>query len=229
MTEAGPDLTAICRYRPTSNPRIFLILAAVTLFGSAGTLAIASFWLYLAILVAIIVASLGILDPDLTASACVQAANPRHSNCGCRLVLLMHWIVAGLDRGRLHWSDGVAPWLQAFGLVAVAGGFALFLWAMAVNRVLFLGRPHPGRPRPACYHQWTLSLRPAPGLPRRHPYHRSQRRRARIVARRGMLIIPACRSCFTARSPKTVCCTPSFRAIATTPARVRWRVLPGIW
>ena len=37
---------------------IFLILAAVALFAAAGTLAILGFWLYLAILAAIIVASL---------------------------------------------------------------------------------------------------------------------------------------------------------------------------
>ena len=44
---------------------IFLILAAVALFASAGTVAIAGFWLYLAIFTAIIVASLLALDPGL--------------------------------------------------------------------------------------------------------------------------------------------------------------------
>ena len=42
---------------------IFLVLAALALFASAGTLAILGFWLYLAILAAIIVASL--LAPSL--------------------------------------------------------------------------------------------------------------------------------------------------------------------
>jgi hypothetical protein len=49
-------------------------------------------------------------------------------------VLFVHWIVAGLDRGRFHWSDSVPPWLQALALIAVAGGYALCFWAMAVNR-----------------------------------------------------------------------------------------------
>ena len=44
---------------------IFLVLAALALFASAGTLAILGFWLYLAILAAIIVASLLALDPGL--------------------------------------------------------------------------------------------------------------------------------------------------------------------
>jgi protein-S-isoprenylcysteine O-methyltransferase Ste14 len=50
------------------------------------------------------------------------------------IVLIAHYIVAGLDRGRYHWSDGVPCWLQALGLIAMAAGFALALWAMVVNR-----------------------------------------------------------------------------------------------
>jgi protein-S-isoprenylcysteine O-methyltransferase Ste14 len=113
----------------------FLILAAVALFGSAGTIAIAGFWLYLAILAAVTVTSLLIIDADLISER--MRPGGRRPPLGLRLVAavpFLHWIVAGLDRGRLHWSDGVAPWLQAAGLIAVALGFALFVWAMAVNR-----------------------------------------------------------------------------------------------
>jgi hypothetical protein len=39
--------------------------------------------------------------------------------------LFVHWIVAGLDGGRFHWSDSVPHWLQALALIAVAGGYAL--------------------------------------------------------------------------------------------------------
>src|SRR5262249_52130010 len=49
-------------------------------------------------------------------------------------LLFMHWIVAGLDRGRFHWSDYVPSWLQGICLFAVAAGYALALWAMRVNR-----------------------------------------------------------------------------------------------
>src|SRR5262249_1550022 len=49
-------------------------------------------------------------------------------------VLFMHWIVAGLDRGRFHWSDDVPGWLQGICLFTVAAGYALALWAMRVNR-----------------------------------------------------------------------------------------------
>jgi len=50
------------------------------------------------------------------------------------LVLFMHWIVAGLDRGRFHWSDDVPGWLQGICLLTVGSGYALALWAMRVNR-----------------------------------------------------------------------------------------------
>jgi protein-S-isoprenylcysteine O-methyltransferase Ste14 len=53
------------------------------------------------------------------------------------IVLFVHWIVAGLARGRFHWSDSVPPWLQALALIAVAGGYALCFWAMEVDRFFF--------------------------------------------------------------------------------------------
>jgi protein-S-isoprenylcysteine O-methyltransferase Ste14 len=34
----------------------------------------------------------------------------------------------------LHWSDNVPGWLQGIGLFTVAAGYALALWAMRVNR-----------------------------------------------------------------------------------------------
>lgn len=114
---------------------IFLVIAAAALFASAGTLAIAGFWLYLAILAAVTIASLAILPADLIRER--MRPGGRRLPLGLRvftLVLVAHLIIAGLDRGRLHWSDGVPPWLQAIGLVTLAGGYALALWAMKVNR-----------------------------------------------------------------------------------------------
>jgi len=114
---------------------IFLILAAVALFAAAGTLAVLGFWLYLAILAAVIVASLLALDPGLLRER--MRPGGQRPPLALRLftiVMFLHWIVAGLDRGRFHWSDGVPPWLQAIGLIALAAGYALCFWAMAVNR-----------------------------------------------------------------------------------------------
>jgi protein-S-isoprenylcysteine O-methyltransferase Ste14 len=48
--------------------------------------------------------------------------------------MVLHWIIAGLDRGRFHWSDTVPVWLQSLGLIALAGSYAFCIWAMRVNR-----------------------------------------------------------------------------------------------
>jgi protein-S-isoprenylcysteine O-methyltransferase Ste14 len=114
---------------------IFLFLTAVALFASAGTIAIPAFWIYLAIFAAVFVSAFLWLDPDLLR----ERARPggRRPPLALRLfsgVLFLHWIVAGLDRGRFHWSDNVPPWLQALGVLALIAGYGLAFWAMTVNR-----------------------------------------------------------------------------------------------
>ena len=114
---------------------LVLIGAAAALFASAGTFAIAAFWVYLAILATVFVASFAMLDPGLLRERMRPGGKP--PPLGLKLftvVLLLHLIVAGFDRGRLHLSDGIPPWLQATGLAVVAAAYALVLWAMRVNR-----------------------------------------------------------------------------------------------
>lgn len=112
-----------------------LICAGVALFGSAGTLTLAAFWTYLAILATVFVAAFALLDRGLLQERMRPGGKP--TPLGLRLlnvVLFIHWIIAGLDRGRLHWTDTVPPWLQAAGLAIVAAGYGLAFWAMLVNR-----------------------------------------------------------------------------------------------
>ena len=114
---------------------LVLIGAAAALFASAGTFAIAAFWVYLANLAMVFVASFAMLDPGLLRERMRPGGKP--PPLGLKLftvVLLLHLVVAGLDRGRLHLSDGIPPWLQATGLAVVAAAYALVLWAMRVNR-----------------------------------------------------------------------------------------------
>jgi protein-S-isoprenylcysteine O-methyltransferase Ste14 len=113
----------------------FFVLAIAALFGSAGTLALVTYWIYLAIFAACFVASFLLLDPDLARER--MRPGGKRPPLGLWLftcVLFAHWIVAGLDRGRFHWSDSVPPWLQWLGLAAVAASYALCLWAMRTNR-----------------------------------------------------------------------------------------------
>ena len=114
---------------------ILLIAAAAALFGSAGTLAVLSFWLYWAMLVAVFIAAFALLDRGLLQERMRPGGRP--TPLGLRLlnvVLLTHWVIAGLDRGRLHWSDNVPLWLQLLGLFIIIASYALVFWAMLVNR-----------------------------------------------------------------------------------------------
>jgi len=114
---------------------LFLIGAAAALFASAGTFAIASFWIYLAIWAVVFVASFAMLDPGLLQERMRPGGRP--PPLGLKLftiILFAHFIVAGVDRGRLHLSDDVPEWLQAVGLAVLATAYILVLWAMRTNR-----------------------------------------------------------------------------------------------
>ena len=113
----------------------FFALAAAALFAAAGTVAILTYWIYLAIFAAVFVASFLWLDPDLARER--MRPGGKKPPLALRLisaVLFVHWIIAGLDHGRFHWSDTVPGRLQWTALIALAAGYALCLWAMRVNR-----------------------------------------------------------------------------------------------
>jgi protein-S-isoprenylcysteine O-methyltransferase Ste14 len=107
----------------------------VTLFGSAGRFDIGSFWIYLAILAALTITGQLIIDPELTRERMRPGGRPMDWRyLMLALLMLAHLAVAGLDRGRFHWSDNVPPVLQGIGLALYALAAAGFMWAMYVNR-----------------------------------------------------------------------------------------------
>jgi protein-S-isoprenylcysteine O-methyltransferase Ste14 len=113
----------------------YFLLATVALFASAGTVAIATYWVYLAIFAAVFIVSFLWLDPDLARERIRPGGKrPPITLQLISVVLVSHWIIAGLDHGRFHWSDTVPPWLQWLSLLALAASYALCLWAMHVNR-----------------------------------------------------------------------------------------------
>ena len=114
---------------------VALLLTAVVLFASAGRLGIAAFWWYLAVLCAVSGIGLLIIDPDLARERMRPGGRRLPSKyLFVALVPLAHWAIAGLDRGRLHWSDTVATALQVAGLALFALALSVVLWAMHVNR-----------------------------------------------------------------------------------------------
>ena len=208
----------------------FVVLVAVALFGGAGTFAIPEFWLYLAIFAAVMVVSFVGLDPGLLRER--MRPGGQRPPLALRLfsiVLFAHWIVAGLDRGRLHWSDSIPPWLQGVGLFAVAGAYALALWAMYVNRFFSsVIRIQSDRG------QHVITTGPYAFI--RHPGYLA-----------GIIIILASGVALGSWAAAAVLIALSFpfllhRAITEDrflqselpgyrdyAQRVRWRVLPGVW
>jgi protein-S-isoprenylcysteine O-methyltransferase Ste14 len=114
---------------------LFVLLNAVALFAAAGTVEIFGFWVYVAIFAGMMAASFAFLDPGLLRERMRPGGQrPPLALQLATLVLVVHWVVAGLDRGRFHWSDSVPAWLRAASLIALAAGYGLAFWAMRVNR-----------------------------------------------------------------------------------------------
>jgi protein-S-isoprenylcysteine O-methyltransferase Ste14 len=132
MLDAPPAALPATAYLQTA---LLFAVAAAALFASAGTLAILSFWIYLAIFAVVLLTALLWLDPGMLRERSRPGGKrPPLGLQAFTVLTVVHWIVAGLDRGRFHWSDDVPLWLQAIALAVFAGGYALCLWAMAVNR-----------------------------------------------------------------------------------------------
>lgn len=112
----------------------FLVLAAVVLFGAAGTVRITAFWAYLVVLATASAIAVLVIDPDLARERMRPGGRRPKSLYFISALPLLHWAIAGLDRGRFHWSDDVSPALQSAGLVLFALALLLFVRAMRVNR-----------------------------------------------------------------------------------------------
>ena len=119
---------------------LFVVLNAVALFAAAGTVEILGFWVYVAIFAGVMVASFAFLDPGLLRERMRPGGQrPPLALRLFTLVLILHWIVAGLDRGRFHWSDDVPAWLRALGLVARRGRLRAGAVGHACRPVLLVG------------------------------------------------------------------------------------------
>lgn len=105
-------------------------------FLSAGRWDLPFGWAVVGVIGSMSVAGMLLADPDLMRERRRPGpgAVDRVLLFWSRLLGLAGLVVAGLDVGRLHWSDSVPRLLQIVGVAALASGFALALWALAVNR-----------------------------------------------------------------------------------------------
>jgi len=209
---------------------LFVLLNAVALFAAAGTVEIFDFWVYVAIFAGMMAASFAFLDPGLLRERMRPGGQrPPLALRLATLVLVVHWVVAGLDRGRFHWSDNLPAWLRAAGLIALAAGYGLAFWAMRVNRFFSsVVRIQSDRG------QHVITTGPYRRI--RHPGYLA-----------GIVIIVAsgiALGSWLATAILVVCGLPFLLRRAITEdrvlqaqlpgyrdyaAKVRWRVLPGIW
>jgi protein-S-isoprenylcysteine O-methyltransferase Ste14 len=114
---------------------IMMLVCAAVLFGAAGRLDIIEFWCWLAALAAISVAIVLIIEPDLMRERMRPGGRrPTPGYWLATLLFLAVLAVAGLDRGRMHWSDSVPVWLRAMALLLFILGWVPVIWAMRVNR-----------------------------------------------------------------------------------------------
>jgi protein-S-isoprenylcysteine O-methyltransferase Ste14 len=209
---------------------LFVVLIAVALFASAGTVAIAGFWIYVAIYALAFVVSFAILDPDLLRERMRPGGQrPPVVLRVFTVVLFVHWIVAGLDRGRFHWSDTVPVWLQAAAFIATVASWVLVLWAMRVNRFFSsVARIQSDRG------QHVITGGPYAVI--RHPGYLAG---FAIVLASGLAL-----GSWLATAVLVIPCVPGLLVRAVTEdrmlqadlpgyrdyaSRVRWRILPGIW
>jgi protein-S-isoprenylcysteine O-methyltransferase Ste14 len=208
----------------------YFVLAAVALFASAGTIAIATYWVYLVIFATVFVVSLLSLDPDLARERMRPGGKrPPLALQLISVVLIAHWIIAGLDHGRFHWSDTVPPWLQWLSLIVLAISYALCLWAMRMNRFFSsVIRIQNDRGQ--------VAITTGPYAYIRHPGYLAG---VLVMLASGLALdswlatafLAICTLPFLFRrvvSEDRVLLTqlPGYRDYA---ARVRWRLLPGVW
>lgn len=118
---------------------VFYAVLGVILFGSAGTIAVPMFWVYLTELTALSLLTVGLVyrvSPDLIQER-MHPGKGEQDKGGIQkasLLFVLHFGIAGLDVGRYHWAGHIPIGLQIAGLIAMAVGFAIITWAMLVNR-----------------------------------------------------------------------------------------------
>jgi protein-S-isoprenylcysteine O-methyltransferase Ste14 len=118
---------------------IFVGLAGMLIFGTAGRVDLWNVWAYLAILLGLALFrdfAMYRLNPDLVKERIKPAASGRFRLLmviGALAFFSLHWGAAGLDQ-RLHWTDRIPPAGVTAGLVIFALGMGFGIWPMLTNR-----------------------------------------------------------------------------------------------
>jgi protein-S-isoprenylcysteine O-methyltransferase Ste14 len=120
---------------------VFLVLLGVVMFLPAGDIRWAEGWLFLLVFLVLTVPSIVYLwraNPAIfvARSKMVRAGTKRWDKVLIALLMLSFiaiFSIAAFDSGRFHWSS-VPPWLIALGYVLLFVGFFISIWAQSVNK-----------------------------------------------------------------------------------------------
>src|SRR5277367_2373283 len=113
---------------------VFPLLVAIILFAAAGRLDLALYWAYVAVISGLSIAGLFLIGEDLAHERLRPGGKPLPWSLRLAFLLcVLYWVIAGLDRGRFHWSDTVPLPLRLAALAVFSAGSAVGLWAMHVN------------------------------------------------------------------------------------------------
>lgn len=201
-------------------------------FAAAGSLDWPMAWGFAAVLVGLSVVSFAILSPELIAErshipAQLERGDLLLTIAFVSLLYPVTLIVAGLDR-RLGWSTPIPASIEVIGIVLYAGGIGFGVWAMRVN-AFFSGFARLQQDRS----QRVIDSGPYAFV--RHPGYAGA-----IVAQLGLPL--ALGSCWaylptvlglglllvrTAREDRML--ARGLAGYSEYAARVRFRLVPGIW
>jgi protein-S-isoprenylcysteine O-methyltransferase Ste14 len=115
-------------------PVLFPAVAATIIFVSAGRIDLPMVWGVLGVLAFYMVVMFAVVDPALLRERIKPGPGNRDrvTRPLTLALLLVHWMVTGLDVGRFQWSP--IPWpVQLAGLVGYAVAMAGVMWAIRVN------------------------------------------------------------------------------------------------
>ncbi|MDH4241648.1 MAG: isoprenylcysteine carboxylmethyltransferase family protein [Phycisphaerae bacterium] len=117
----------------------FLAIIGALLFGSAGRLDWLMGWAYLAILTALSITTLVLVNREmLLVRAGKEKTAKKWDPFLALFSFLLFWpganIVAALDYGRFHWSPALPLPVQLIALIPFALGLAFAAWAMVANK-----------------------------------------------------------------------------------------------
>lgn len=119
---------------------VVTVLLAVVLFASAGRVDLPMFWAYLvvhsgaqlAMALLVFQRNRDLLEERQNPGVGAKAWDRRLLRVYTLLTMTL-FVAAGLDVGRLHWSDALPLWGQIVALAGFALSFAFSIWAMVVN------------------------------------------------------------------------------------------------